>query len=174
MSHVILNQANPFTVLGPEFFGFLLPWIFTFAIVYGLIVKANIFGGETKKIAAALSLVAAFFVTAMGGPQLAAFFTSLFGGASIFLAGILVIILFIGMISDKPFEKLNSWIVVGFVALIGVFLFLTSTGTILGISIDNQTATLIFWGIILLAVVWYIMKPEGEKGAAPPAGQRPT
>lgn len=169
MSHVILNQANPFAALGPDFYGFLLPWIFTFAIVYGLIVKANIFGGETKKIAAALSLVAAFFVSAIGGPQLALFFTSLFGGAAIFLAGILVVILFIAMVYTKE-VKTESYAVIGFLVLLGVFLFLSSTGTILGISIDNQTATLIFWGAILLAVVWYLMK--GESGQ--PAGAQPT
>ncbi len=157
MSHVILNQANPFGALGPEFYGFLLPWIFTFAIVYGLIVKANIFGDQTKKIAAALSLVAAFFVTAVGGPQLAAFFTTLFGGAAIFLAGILVVILFVAM-TDQHKKLTENVAVLGFLVLLGVFLFLSSSGTIVGISIDSQTATLIFWGIILLAVVWYIMK----------------
>ena len=169
MSHVILNQANPFSLLGPEFYGFLLPWIFTFAIVYGLIVKANIFGDQqTKKIGAALAFVAAFFVTAVGGPQLAAFFTTLFGGASIFLAGILVVIIFVAMVDQH--QKLTTNVaVLGVLILIAIFLFLSSSGTIVGISIDSQTATLIFWGVILLAVVWYIMKPEGGQ----PAGGAP-
>ncbi len=153
-------MSNPFNVLGPEFYGFLLPWIFTFAIVYGLLVKVNIFGEATKKVAAALALVAAFFVTAIGGPALAAFFTTLFGGASIFLAGILVVILFVGMVSDKAFKTENIAII-GFLVLLGVFLFLTSSGTIVGLSIDSQTATLIFWGVILIAVIWYIMKENG-------------
>ena len=172
MSHVILNQANPFAALGPDFYGFLLPWIFTFAIVYGLIVKANIFGTQTPKIAAALALVAAFFVSAVGGPQLAAFFTSLFGGAAIFLAGILVVIIFVAMVHSGPVQT-SSYAVIGFLVLLGIFLFLSSSDTIVGISIDNQTATLIFWGVILLAVVWYLMKGEGGQPAGAPAGQRP-
>ncbi len=171
MSHVILNQANPFAALGPDFYGFLLPWIFTFAIVYGLIVKANVFGTETKKIAAAVALVAAFFVSAVGGPQLAGFFTTFFGGASIFLAGILVVILFVAM-TQTDITKLQNSAVVGFLVLLGIFLWLSSSGNVVGITIDSQTATLIFWGIIVVAVVWYIMKGEGQ--AATPAAGQPT
>ena len=61
---------NPASILGPEFYGFLLPWIFTFAIVYGLLSKIDLFGKDNKKsgkINVALAFVIAFFVTGVGG-----------------------------------------------------------------------------------------------------------
>src|SRR3989338_5763318 len=115
--------------LGPEFYGFLLPWIFSFAIVYGLLIKANLFGANVnKQVSVALAFVIAFFVTGVGGAQLAAFFTNLFGGASMFLAGILVIILFTSMLSkdkDTNWMHKSLW-PIGAVIVIGVLLFLGS------------------------------------------------
>ena len=91
------SLGNPFASMGLDFYGFFLPWIFSFAIVFGLLSKLNLFG-DNKRISAALAFVIAFFVTGVGGVQLAMFFTTIFGGASMFLAGILVIILFAAML----------------------------------------------------------------------------
>src|SRR3972149_11152293 len=77
------------------FFGFLFPWIFAFAIFYGLLTKAKVF--DNAKVVGVLSLVAAFFVIGFGGPFLAGFFVNLFGYATIIIAGILVIVLFLAM-----------------------------------------------------------------------------
>ena len=48
-------MADPLTALMEQwaslgFFNFLLPWLFTFAIVYGLLAKANVFGGNNNRI----------------------------------------------------------------------------------------------------------------------------
>lgn len=158
-------MPNPFSVLGPDFFGFILPWLFTFAIVYGLIVKANLFKDATKKVGVALAFVIAFFVTAVGGPQMAAFFSTLFAGSSMFLAGILVIILFLALVGVE--SQLQSTIVVVFLIIIGIVLFVMSSGGgFIGISLDSQTTTMIFWGAILLAVVYFVAyHGNGDKPA---------
>src|SRR3989344_6080129 len=39
------------------FFDFLLPWMFTFAVVYGLLIKANIFGSANDKISLVLAII---------------------------------------------------------------------------------------------------------------------
>ncbi|MDI6721770.1 MAG: hypothetical protein QMD85_05230, partial [Candidatus Aenigmarchaeota archaeon] len=117
--------------LGPEFYGFLLPWIFTFAIIYGLLIKTNLFGDKVnRQVSVALAFVIAFFVTGIGGPQLAAFFTNLFGGASVFLAGILVLVIFTSLLANKKEESFlhKSWIPIAAVILIGIALFIASTG----------------------------------------------
>src|SRR3989338_7869016 len=93
-------MADPFTILVTNlnqlgFFGFLLPFIFIFAVAYGLLMKAKYF--EDQKIIGVISLVLAFFVVGFGGPGLANFFVNLFGLATIVLAGILVIVLFVAM-----------------------------------------------------------------------------
>src|SRR3989344_5516132 len=113
-------------LFGPEFFGFILPWIFSFAIVYGLIVKANVFGqGATnQRVAVAIAFVVAFFVSAVGGPTLANFFITLFGGAALFLGGILVVILLLALVgANTSATGTKAHTAVGIIVIIiGIFL----------------------------------------------------
>ncbi len=155
---------NPATVLGPEFYGFLLPWIFTFAIVYGLLGVVKLFG-DKQRINVALAFVIAFFVTGAAGPQMAAFFINLFGGASVYLAGILVIMLFAAMIGYKQEDFKKNTIYVVAVIIIGIALFLGSTGTLVGsVVIGSDVAVLAFWLVIIIVAVYMITQ---EKDAAP-------
>lgn len=148
-----------------SFYGFLLPWIFSFAIVYGLLIKTNIFGGANRTVSIALAFVIAFFVTGVGGPQLALFFVNLFGGASVFLAGILVLILFLSLLGHTTYTA--KW-AAAIVILIGIFLFVTSGGAFSGfVFLDAATASIIFW-LIIIAVAAYLITREGGAGAAAP------
>lgn len=157
---------NPASVLGPEFYGFLLPWLFTFAIVYGLLMKLGIFGEKVNtKISVALAFVIAFFVTGAAGPQLAAFFINLFGGASVYLAGILVIILFLALLGYR-LDKLQHNIYVIAVIIIGILLFLGSSGYFVGyIVLDSSVATLAFWLIIIVIAVYLVVHEPPPKEA---------
>lgn len=150
-----------------SFYGFLLPWLFTFAIVYGLLAKAKLFGDASSRVNIALAFVIAFFVTGLGGAQLASFFVNFFGGSSVFLAGILVFILFWTLAGQGEGKKYHTGIV-GFLVIlvIAVFLFLTSTGTFAGfIFVDAATASLIFWFVIIIIAAYLITK---EKQAEAP------
>lgn len=155
----------PQDILGPNFTNFLLPWIFTFAIVYGLLIKVNIFGaGVNQKVSVALAFVIAFFVSATGGPQLGAFFTSLFGGAATFVAGILVVVLFLALAGYKTPDAPKA-AVLAVLVILGVILFLISQGPVSGFKLDQQTASLIFWAIVILAVIYYV----AHEGVTTPA-----
>jgi hypothetical protein len=157
---------NPASVLGPEFYGFLLPWIFTFAIVYGLLLKLNVFE-KKEKISLALAFVIAFFVTGAAGPQMAAFFINLFGGAAMYLAGILVLILFMTLVG-YDFKKLSGGIYIIVIIVIAIALFLGSTGMFVGhIVIGSDIATLAFWLIIIAIAVYMIAGKSGDGGGAP-------
>lgn len=161
-------MANPFTILGPEFYSVLLPFIFTFAIVYGILYYVGGPFQKQKNIAGALAFVMAAFVTGIAGPQLASFFINLSGITSMILAGILVVILFLAMIGmDDKLKWIGTAV---FLTLLGIAVWFVSAGNIVGISLDAQTTTLIFWGAILLLVIWFIVKGEG--GAAAPAAGR--
>lgn len=163
--------ANPFAMLGVEFYGFLLPWIFTFAIVYGLLTKAKLFGDVNSKISVALAFVMAFFVTAAGGPQLADFFITLFGGASAFLAGIIVIILFVAILGYGEPGKFKHWGALAAVIVIGAALFLVSSGSLGGyIAVSSDMASLVFWLVIIVVAVWFVTK---EKSSAPSGDKKP-
>ena len=158
---------NPASILGPEFYGFLLPWIFTFAIVYGLLGRLKTFGN--KNINIALSFVIAFFVTGAAGPQLAAFFINLFGGAAMYLAGILVLMLFMALMG-YDLETLKKGKYIAVIVVIAVALFLGSTGTFVGsVFIDANVATLAFWLIIIVIAIYMITteKESGGSGEAP-------
>jgi hypothetical protein len=150
-----------------SFYGFLLPWLFTFAIVYGLLMKANLFGegkAHNKQVNVALAFVIAFFVTGLGGPQLASFFVNFFGGTSIFLAGILVFILFATLLGIKDDKKHHTG-TLGFifVVIVAAVLWLSSTGTFSGfVELDAGTASLVFWLIIIL-IAGYLITREGPK-----------
>ena len=157
---------------GPDFTNFLLPWIFTFAIVYGLLFKINIFADANQKVSVALAFVIAFFVSATGGPQLGAFFTSLFGGASTFLAGILVVILFVTMVGFKFNDNKQNTMALGLVVIIGVVLFLAAQGNISGFRLDQNTSSLIFWAVVVLAVIYYVA--HGGETKAPPTAAAKT
>lgn len=152
---------NPASILGPEFYAFLLPWIFTFAIVYGLLSKLDLFEKKSPKVNVALAFVVAFFVTGAAGPQLAAFFINLFGGASVYLAGILVILLFATMLGGKDFFNKTKYILI--VAVIGIALFLGSSGYFTGYAVvSSDVAMLAFWLIIIVIAV-YMVTHEDEK-----------
>src|SRR3989338_11290874 len=158
---------NPASILGPEFYGFLLPWIFTFAIVYALLLKAKVFG-DNKNINVALSFVIAFFVTGAAGPQMAAFFINLFGGAAMYLAGILVLVLFMSLLGFKM-ETLQSTKYLIVIILNAVGLFLGSTGNFIGyIVIDSNIATLAFWLVIIVIAVYMITTEKKEGGGGEP------
>ncbi len=142
---------DPFTILVTNlnslgFFGFLLPFIFTFVVVYGLLMKAKFF--EDQKVIGVLSLVVGFFVVGYGGPAIANFFVNLFGLAAIILAGILVIILFISMTGGDISKVASGKAVAAAVAGIGIIVFFVAAGA-LGITVSDSVIGIIFVIVVL-------------------------
>lgn len=154
-------MANPFTTLVSNlnnlgFFDFLLPFILTFAILWGLLLKTKVLG-ENQRVNGTVSLVVAFFVIGFGGPALGSFFTTLFGYAVVVLAVILIIALFFGM---SGFEwgkvldpKVGGIILVG----VGIILFFVAAGS-LGVRAGSGVIEIIFIIIVLAAAIGFITK----------------
>src|SRR3989344_2568306 len=177
---VTFAQRDPFTVLqdlGPGFYGILLPFVFTFAIIYALLQYTALAKNDIgKRVTVVVAFVAGLFVTALGGPELAAFFINLFGGAAIILAGILVILLLLALVgwqrdTSKPFPT----IVLAVVIVIGIIIFLMSTGTFIDFRLDAQLGSLVFVFIVLIAVAWFLWSAEksDSHAASPAAAGRP-
>jgi hypothetical protein len=168
-------MADPFTILIQNlnalgFYSFLLPWLFVFAIVYGLLAKANLFGGQNTRVSALLGIIIAFFVASYYGPTIAVYFTTLFGGATYILAVILVAILFIAMsgfkIEDltKAADKKKLWPVLLFLIVLAAIVFMVATGTVIsGVALNENAIAAIFIVIILLIAVWFVVGKEPEK-----------
>ena len=156
------------------FYDFVLPFLFVFAVVYGLLAKAGLFGGANSRVSALIGLVVAFFAVGYYGPPMAAFFGSIFGGATIFLAGILVIVLLFAMAGFHMPEALGAlggrWgLGIGalLVIVIGIILFMTATGTVIsGIALDDGAIAAIFVVVIIIVAMMFVV---GEKKEPKPA-----
>lgn len=152
--------TDPFSVLVCNlqqlgFFGFLLPWIFMFAVVFGLLAKSKILG-EDKRIAAVIALVAAFFVVGYGGPTLANFFVNLWGIGAIVLAGILVTVLFVAMAGGditKIFEHKGAMAIV---IAIGIVVFVLAAGALGAFAVGSDAFAIILI-IVIMAIAAYLI-----------------
>ena len=146
-------MADPFTVLVTNlnamgFFGFLLPFIFTFAVVFGLLFKSK--WVDNQRINGVIALVFAFFVIGFGGPMLANFFVNLFGLATLVIAALLVIVLFIAMSGGDASKVLGNKGTYAILAGVGIIIFWTALGSF-GVNISDSVIGIIFV-IILLAI----------------------
>lgn len=139
------------------FYGFVLPWLLVFAIVYAILQKTEIFGKDAKNINGLIALIFAFFVTGYAGDAVGKFFINIFGGSSIIFGGILVFLLFLGMLGWKPSSigDKNMW---GLAALIiAVLLFLAVGGpSIAGIKLTDETMAAIFMVLVVAFAVMFI------------------
>lgn len=157
------------------FYDFLLPWLFTFAVVYGLLRAANIFKDINQKISAALALVIAFFVTGYSGQMLSSFFINIFGGASMIIAGILVVVLFVTMAGfDMTHIKKTATLII--LLIVGVVLWLLSAGVGKGFGIlplfSPDLIAMILVLVIIVMAVWAIVGGKEETGGAAQKGQK--
>ncbi len=157
---LLQTVLDPTRILPADFFIFVLPFVFTFAVVYGLLDKVgeNVFGPLRGKVNLALSLVFAFFVTAAAGAQIAVFLATILGNFVQLATGVIVLIILLQLVNKPLFNEKSPWApVVLFIAVaLGILLFVGSGGGIPGLNIDSNTATLIFWAVILLTAIYYV------------------
>jgi len=150
---------NPFEMLVVNlnqmgFFGFLLPWLLMFAVTYGLLLKSKALG-EDHKIIGVVSLVTAFFVVGFGGIALGTFFQNIFGIASMLIAGILVIVLFVSMAGGNITKFMESKSIIALIFVIGIIVFAVALGSI-GVSVGSDVVATIFIVIIMGIAVFFI------------------
>lgn len=154
-------MADPFQVFVSNlnqlgFFGFLLPWVFVFAITFGLLAKSKVLG-EDLRIIAVVSMVAGFFVMGFGGPFLANFFVNSFGMAAVVLAGILIIVLFMAMsgIGIDAIAKSKATLVA--VIAIGIIIFMTAIGSV-SVIVNPTVIAVLLMLVIMIAAFAFIAK----------------
>lgn len=124
-----------------------------FALVYGLLVKSKALG-EDQKIIGVISLVVAFFVIGFGGVALGTFLQSIFGLATMILAGILVTVLFVTMAGGMG-KIAESKEILALLIGVGIIIFFIALGSI-GFSVDSETVATVFVVIILGIAVFFI------------------
>ncbi|MBI4014931.1 MAG: hypothetical protein HY365_03170 [Candidatus Aenigmarchaeota archaeon] len=149
------------------FFDFLLPWLFTFAITYGLLIKADIFGAANAKISVVLAVVFAFFTAPFAGIFLKSFFSTLSTEMVIVLGGLLTIILFATILgierSSLPYRSYAA------IALGAIAFFIAIGGEVSGIRLGSNTVMTAVFVIILLAAIGFV---TGSAPAAAPKEEK--
>ncbi|MEM5812490.1 MAG: hypothetical protein QW286_02110 [Candidatus Aenigmatarchaeota archaeon] len=165
--------TNPFPpmILGLEKMGiflYLFPFLLTLALTYGVLSYAM--EKQLEKSARALiSIVMGFFVMlfSLWNPGIVVFFGNAFGFTLIVAAGLLGIIILLGLIGIK-FEDITKnekakWVFTGSIVLIGIIIFAVSAGAaIFGTNFLESTEILTI--AMLLAILgfsaWFITQSK--------------
>ncbi len=144
------------------FYKFVLPWLFTLAIVYGVLLKVKLFDEKQKSLIGVISLVAAFFVVnyTPAGFAMDSFFTQVFGVGILILTGIFVVLLLMGLVGLKGEDIFKAENIKGggiaIILLIAFIIFLFFT--IGGIKISADQLSIIAVMIFMVAALAYIAK----------------
>lgn len=157
-------------------FQFLLPFLLVLAIVYG-VLKFSLEKIIPKSAIGLISIIISFFTLNYSGSYgigIAEFFTNLFGLGSIVLAGILVIIILLGIMGFKISEvtggKHSNKAAVIFIfglILIGIVVFsgAVNTGLLPGFNLylGSDFWTLVLFIVILAGAFWALSKDDKKE-----------
>lgn len=145
------------------FFSFVLPWLLFLIILQTVLKNTNLLGLDTKKstiVAAILSFFVVNFVPA--GMDFGVYLTKIFGTASMYIAGLLVLILFFGMggykLDQVPGGK-NTYMLVLF--LIAVLVLNGVAGLPFLGALSASDMTLLFMLALIVGVVWVLGSENG-------------
>lgn len=139
------------------FYDFVLPWILFLIIFYGIVSKAP-FLPEKKKNQSAIIIATILAFFAVNFIPLGSMLSNLFGTAGIYIAGILVVILFLGM-GGWELKSFNMWVVGSILVLLAI-LVLGGAGFSFPY-ISGQMWTLLFV-IILIGAAVLFLGDDGE------------
>ncbi len=179
---------------GKEFgiFDFYLPFIIMFAIIFGVLMKTQIFGDPSKQkgvkglnviLAGAISLFVMIYTPV--GVTLAQFLSTLFAETLIVIVTLLAIMLVVflvmpmlGVKFDETGKKRAGGVVIALIILIGVGVFISSGGlaffpgitfgtipaipTVLLPGLTSQDLALIVLGLLTLFVFWWLVRSGGS------------
>lgn len=144
------------------FYKFVLPWLFTLAIVYGVLLKVKLFDEKQQSLNGLIALVVAFFVVnyTPAGFALDGFFTQVFGVGILILTGIFVVLLLMGLVGLKGEDIFKAENIKGgglaIISLIAFIIFLLFT--IGGIKISADQLSIIAVMIFMVVALAYIAK----------------
>ncbi|OYT43358.1 MAG: hypothetical protein B6U88_01230 [Candidatus Aenigmarchaeota archaeon ex4484_56] len=150
------------------------PWIFCFAVIFGLLLKSKIFGKEDNKtargVSAIIGLVAGYLIVIGFGSTIGAFLAGVTAGTVMFATVIIGIVLLITIINPGILSKYKgkeAWVVIGGIILIAWFVL--SGATIgFGYQLTQDLIALIIILGVIGAVAWFV-NATGSKKDNPPS-----
>lgn len=134
------------------FYDFLLPFMFILALTFGLLTKSEVFG-DNAAIYGILSICIAFF--SVNYTPIGLFLTRSMTYAAVFIAGVLILILMLGIFGGKIDAIFNEGIM-WFIAFMAVLIFIGSGGGLIFEGISSLNMSLILIGIILISMIFLV------------------
>ena len=164
------------------FFEFYLPFVLTFAIVYGILEKAKIFGEKSRNINLIIALVFSLYVIGFTpvGTTVAQFLSTFFTDISLTLFTLLglgmVLVVLVG-ISGHEWSDMKSikyilpiGLLLGILLVIGAFIssgglsifpgINISGGGFFGLGLSDQDIVILVIVFLTVLVIWWLTKPE--------------
>jgi len=146
------------------------PWIFCFAIIYGLLLRSKIFGEATDKTARGVSgiigLVAGYLIVMGFGPSIGAFLANISASTVMFLTVIMGIVLVITLINPdfltgKELKKVSpTSIGILVVIIVAAWLILSGVGSGIGwynlYFFQQDLLALIIVLIVIGIMMWFV------------------
>lgn len=167
-------------------FQFYLPFIISFAILFGLLQKIQLLPDKRLNIIIALAISAFVMVYTPVGITLSQFFTNLFGNAIVIILTFIVIAIFINVLSTgkifdfQMFTKGNNYLIgVALFILLVIGVFVASGGTAIfpglkispkqwlsgAFGISSTTLAIIILVVGTGLIVWIFSKKDEDKAA---------
>ena len=152
--------------LGTEFFTYVVPWLLTFAIVYGVLSQVNIPPGKSR-IQTIIAIIIAFFVLPVAAPIVATF-VQMLGSMVIIIAGILVLIILAELVGTrqlyKATDETKERIDIGIIVLIlAIAVFVGAGGlSLLGwqFTFGPSTKPVLFFLTVMIIAIWYMTSKD--------------
>ncbi|MFH1432999.1 MAG: hypothetical protein ABIG84_07330 [archaeon] len=161
----MVNIYSVFSNLASQgFFDIVLPWILFLLIFFVVLEKAPFMDKDTTKkkqitiiISAILAIFAVIYI------PLGAILANLFGNAGLVVAGLLVVIILLGLAGVSLTEMTgSSKTLLGILVLVVAAIVFSSSGA-LNLNISDSTLTLLFMAVVVIAAIIYL-------GNEPPTG----
>ncbi len=152
-------------------FNTVFPWIFSFAIFYGLLIKSEIFGGADKPVARGVSgiigIVAGFLIVVSFGPAFGAFLASVSGTIVMFASVIIGIVMLFTIINPDLLKGKGefSWaklsVVAAIILIAGAIISGYSWPTFTFMTFGTDLLALAIILIIIGVLVWFVTATGG-------------
>lgn len=154
---------------------FILPFLVTFVIVYGVLDMIRIF--RKNSINVILALAVSFFALFYGPyGAMGAYLTQLYGGGALVIVAIVIILLILGAVSmgggyrygTSVFDRLfgpNFGMIVGLIVVFAIIIFL-ATGQFekFGITLDSDTTVFLIIILLIVFIFWAMTRQPRARG----------
>jgi len=155
----------------------ILPWIFSFAIIYGLVLRSKAFGDSAdatnRGISGLMGAAGAFLIVLAVGPTIGAFLTSVSVTIVMYAAVILGIVMLFAIINPDLLREFTGTkgliIIVSLILIGGLFGGLYSSMT--AIQVTQDLIVLIITLLLFIGIVWFVTQ-GGNGGQGGGGGQQ--